>query len=182
MSAITSRGLSIILFHIFARAENFNDKNTAGHIHLETEIPATVSFSEIWFPPEGNGTYSPNVTQSITIKSDGHSKIKLYFTKFEMEFSAGYAYDGVAIQFNNQTHGFSGFAFQNEFYSYISSDYEYEAKVGDDVYFYQKYSVDYIGESVSDFVGFADGDVRIVTKTDPTLNFGGYKLTWQRVQ
>ena len=106
----------------------------------------------------------------------------MYFTKFEMEFSAGYAYDGVAIEFDDETHAFSGFAFQNEFYSDISSDYEYDAKVGDSVYFYQEYSVDYIGENVQDFVGFADGDVRIVTKTDPTLNFGGYKLTWKRIQ
>ena len=57
----------------------------------------------------------------------------------------------------------------------------YDAKVGDSDYFYQDYSIDYRNDEVSEFVGFADGDVEIITKTDPTLQFGGYKLVWERV-
>ena len=91
MSAFTSRLLAITLLNVFARAENLKCNNTTEHIYPNIEIPSTVPFSEIRFPLSGNGTYPPDVSQTITIKSDGHSKIKIFFTKFEIEFSAGYA-------------------------------------------------------------------------------------------
>ena len=144
-------------------------QNKTENLYENKEIPSSVLSSEIRFPYDGNSVYPANVSQVITIKSDGKSKIKIYFTKFEMEFSGGYGYDGVAIKLNNATHGFSGFAFQNEYYSDISFNYEYDAKVGSSDYFYQNYSVDYLNDEVSEFVGLADGDVEIITKTDPTV-------------
>ena len=51
----------------------------------------------------------------------------------------------------------------------------------DGYFFYEDYSSWHSEEDALRFVGFAQGDVNILTKADGIVDYSGYVLRWERV-